>query len=66
MREEIALAKAEMTEKTRKLAVGAAFAAILEAFLLFALIYLFEALAWAINDLLDIHRAGPASSSPAR
>jgi hypothetical protein len=57
VREEIALAKAEMTEKTKKLAVGAGFGAVAGAFALFALIYLFEALAWAINDLLDVSTA---------
>jgi uncharacterized membrane protein YqjE len=57
VREEIALAKAEMTEKTKKLAVGAAFGAVAGAFALFALIYLFEALAWAINDVLDVSSA---------
>jgi uncharacterized membrane protein YqjE len=57
VREEIALAKAEMTEKTKKLAVGAAFGAVAGAFALFALIYLFEALAWAINDLLNVSTA---------
>jgi Putative Actinobacterial Holin-X, holin superfamily III len=57
VREEIALAKAEMREKGRKLAVGAGFGAVAGAFALFALIYLFEALAWAINDLLDVSTA---------
>jgi hypothetical protein len=46
-----------MTEKVKKLAVGAAFGAVAGAFALFALIYLFEALAWAINDLLDVSTA---------
>jgi hypothetical protein len=57
VREEIALAKAEMQTKVRKLAVGAGFGAAAGVFAVFALIYLFEALAWAINDLLDVTTA---------
>ena len=37
--------------------VGAAFGAVAGAFALFALIYLIEALAWAINDLLNVSTA---------
>ena len=57
VREEIALAKAEMNEKVRKLATGAIFGVVAGIFAVFALIYLFEALAWAINDLLDVSTA---------
>ena len=57
VREEIALAKAEMTEKVKKLAVGAIFGVVAGIFAVFALIYLFHALAWAINDLLDVSTA---------
>ena len=57
VREEIALAKAEMNEKVKKLATGAIFGVVAGIFAVFALIYLFEALAWAINDLLDVSTA---------
>ena len=51
VQEEIALAKAEMKEKDRRLAMGAAFGIIAGVFALFALIYVVEALAWGIYDL---------------
>jgi uncharacterized membrane protein YqjE len=57
VREEVALAKAEMTDKVNKLAKGAAFGIIAGVFALFALIYLVEALAWGINDILDVETA---------
>jgi hypothetical protein len=57
VREEIALAKAEMTEKVIKLRTAAIFGVIAGVFALFALIYLIEGLAWAINDLLDVSTA---------
>jgi uncharacterized membrane protein YqjE len=57
VREEIELAKAEMTEKVSKLVKGAIFGVVAGVFALFALIYLVEALAWAINDLLDVSTA---------
>jgi hypothetical protein len=50
IQEEIALAKAELTEKLRRLAIGAAFGIVAGAFALFALIYAVEALAWGIYD----------------
>jgi putative superfamily III holin-X len=50
IQEEIALAKAELSEKMRRLAVGAVFGIIAGAFGLFALIYIVEALAWGIYD----------------
>jgi hypothetical protein len=51
VQEEIALAKAELSEKLRRLAIGAVFGIIAGAFALFALIYIVEALAWGIYDL---------------
>jgi uncharacterized membrane protein YqjE len=57
VREEIALAKAEMNEKVKKLATGAIFGVVAGIFAVFALIYLFDALAWGINDLLDVSTA---------
>jgi uncharacterized membrane protein YqjE len=51
VQEEIALAKAELKEKLRRLAVGAVFGIIAGVFALFAMIYLVEALAWGIYDL---------------
>jgi MFS family permease len=50
IQEEIALAQAELTEKLRRLAIGAAFGIVAGAFALFALIYAVEALAWGIYD----------------
>jgi uncharacterized membrane protein YqjE len=57
VREEIELAKAEMSEKVNKLAKGAAFGGAAGAFGVFALIYLLEALSWGINDVLDVSTA---------
>jgi uncharacterized membrane protein YqjE len=57
VREEIALAKAEMNEKVKKLATGAIFGVVAGIFAVFALIYLLDALAWGINDLLDVSTA---------
>jgi hypothetical protein len=50
IQEEIALAKAELSDKLRRLAIGAAFGIVAGAFALFALIYVVEALAWGIYD----------------
>jgi uncharacterized membrane protein YqjE len=52
VREEIALAKAEMTEKISKLVKGAIFGVVAGVFALFALIYLLHALSWGIWDLI--------------
>jgi uncharacterized membrane protein YqjE len=49
--EEIALAKAELTEKVTKLIKGAIVGIIAGVFAFFALIYLLEALSWGIYDL---------------
>ena len=78
VREEVALAKAEMTEKVTKLIKGAVFGIIAGVFAVFALIYLLHALSWGIWDLIgeqrqllarlpDHRRADPRSSgsSPA-
>ena len=57
VREEVALAKAEMTEKVTKLIKGAIFGIVAGVFAVFALIYLVHAAAWGINDLLDVQTA---------
>jgi uncharacterized membrane protein YqjE len=57
VREEIELAKAEMSEKVNKLAKGAAFGGVAGVFGVFALIYLLDALSWGINDVLDVSTA---------
>src|SRR5919107_2885428 len=53
VREEVALAKAEMTDKVTKLIKGAVFGIVAGVFALFALIYLLHALSWGIWDVLD-------------
>jgi uncharacterized membrane protein YqjE len=58
VREEIELAKAEMTEKVTKLVRGAVVGAVAGIFAVFGLIYLLHAASWAIWDLLDVG-AGP-------
>ena len=67
MREEIALAKAEMTEKVTKLIKGAVFGIVAGVFAVFALIYLLHALSWGLWDADRRRRptSGSASSSPA-
>jgi uncharacterized membrane protein YqjE len=57
VREEIELAKAEMTDKVTKLIKGAVFGIIAGVFAVFALIYLLNALSWGINDVLDVSTA---------
>jgi uncharacterized membrane protein YqjE len=52
VREEVALAKAEMTDKVTKLIKGAAFGIVAGVFALFALIYLLHALSWGIWDAI--------------
>lgn len=54
VREEVALAKAEVTEKLTTLARGAGIAAAAGVFLLAAGIMLMFAIAWLINDILGI------------
>ena|SRR5688500_13781573 len=53
VREEIELAKAELTEKVTKLGKGAAALAAAAVLAVFALIYLFHALAWFFVDLFN-------------
>ena len=53
VREEIELAKAEVTEKISKLAKGAAVGAAAGVFAIFAVTMLFHALAWFVNDLFN-------------
>jgi uncharacterized membrane protein YqjE len=48
VREEIALAKAEMTEKITKLLKGAVVGAVAGIFAVFALVYLLHSLAWGV------------------
>ena len=58
VREEIELAKAEMTDKVIKLAKGAAFGIVAGVFAVFALIYLLFALSWGLWELIGVGR-GP-------
>jgi uncharacterized membrane protein YqjE len=51
--EEIELAKAEMTDKLKKLVRGAIFGIVAGVFALFALVYLLHALSWGIWELFD-------------
>jgi uncharacterized membrane protein YqjE len=57
VREEIELAKAEVTEKVTKLVKGAVVGIVAGVFAVFALVYLLHSIAWLIYDLL-------ASDSP--
>ncbi|MFL5894507.1 MAG: phage holin family protein [Thermoleophilaceae bacterium] len=57
VREEIELAKAEISEKVSSLAKGGIVAAAAGIFAVFGLIYLFEGLAWFFDDLLDVGQA---------
>jgi uncharacterized membrane protein YqjE len=59
VREEIELAKTELSEKVSSIVKGAAVAAAAGVFAVFALIYLLHALAWFFNDLLDAQAAWP-------
>ena len=54
VREEIALAKAEMTEKVTKLVKGAVFGIVAGVFAVGALIYLLHALSWGIWELIGV------------
>jgi uncharacterized membrane protein YqjE len=53
VREEIELAKAEVTDKVTKLTKGAAVAAAAGVFLVFGVTMLFHTLAWFLDDLFD-------------
>jgi uncharacterized membrane protein YqjE len=52
VREEVALAKAEMSEKMSRLVKGAVFGIIAGVFAVFALIYLLHSLSWGITSIL--------------
>jgi uncharacterized membrane protein YqjE len=53
VRQEIELAKAEVTDKVTKLARGAAMGAAAGVFLIFGVTMLFHFLSWFLNDLFD-------------
>jgi uncharacterized membrane protein YqjE len=53
VRQEIELAKAEVTDKVTKLGRGAAIGAAAGVFLIFGVTMMFHFLAWFINDLFD-------------
>lgn len=57
VREEIALAKAEVTTKVKTLGKGAGVGAAAGVFLVFALIMFLETLSWFFNDLFDVTTA---------
>jgi uncharacterized membrane protein YqjE len=50
--EEIALAKAEMTDKVNKLLKGAVFGIVAGVFAVFALVYLLHALSWGLWEII--------------
>jgi uncharacterized membrane protein YqjE len=52
VREEVALAKAEMSEKMSRLVKGAVFGIIAGVFAVFALVYLLHSLSWGITSIL--------------
>ena len=52
VREEIALAKAEMTDKVTKLIKGAIFGIVAGVFAVFALVYLLHALSWGLWEVM--------------
>src|SRR4051794_16949955 len=57
VREEIELAKAEIKEKVSSLGRAAGVGVAAGVFLIFALVMFLHALAWFINDLLDVQTA---------
>ncbi|HKF79238.1 MAG TPA: phage holin family protein [Thermoleophilaceae bacterium] len=57
VREEIELAKAEVREKVSKLTKGAGVGLAAGVILVFAFVMFLQALAWFINDLLDVTSA---------
>ena len=59
VREEIELAKAEVTEKVMRIAKGAAIGAAAGVFLLFALVYFMHLAALIIDDALNVAVVGP-------
>jgi uncharacterized membrane protein YqjE len=56
IREEIELAKREVTDKVSKLIKGAVVGIVAGIFAIFGLIYLLDALAWGIWELFDMDR----------
>ena len=56
IREEIELAKREVTDKVTKLIKGAAVGIVAGIFAVFGLVYLLDALAWGIWELFDMDR----------
>ncbi len=59
VREEIELAKAEVTEKVSSLGKGAAIAGAAAVFLIFAITMFFHGLAWLLDDLFDWNSIWP-------
>lgn len=59
IREEIELAKTEVTTKAKSLGKGAAVAVVAGVMAVFALIYFLQALAWFFNDLFDWVNTSP-------
>jgi uncharacterized membrane protein YqjE len=59
IREEIELAKAEVTEKVTKLIKGAVVGIVAGVFALFGLIYLLNGIAWLLWELLEGDVSGP-------
>jgi uncharacterized membrane protein YqjE len=59
VRQEIELAKAEVTDKVSKLAKGAVVGAAAGVFAIFGVTMLFHFLAWIINDLFDWNTVWP-------
>src|SRR4051812_18885122 len=57
VREEIELAKAELSEKIGSIVKGSAVAIAAGVFAVFSLVYLFQALAWFFNDLFNVQEA---------
>jgi protein-S-isoprenylcysteine O-methyltransferase Ste14 len=58
IREEIELAKAEIEQKVKRLAMGAAVGAAAGFFVFFALVFALDSLAWGLNDVFDSLWAG--------
>jgi len=57
VREEIELAKAEISEKVNSLVKGSAVGVAAGVFFVFGLVFFFEALAWFINDIFNVRQA---------
>jgi uncharacterized membrane protein YqjE len=59
VREEIELAKTEVAEKAKSLGKGTAVAIVAGVMVVFALVYLFEAVAWFLDDLFNVVNTSP-------